>query len=154
MLSFKPTFSLSSFTFLKRLFSCFSLSAIRVVSHSVTSSSLRPHDYSLPGSSVHGILQTRKLYCSIELPFPSPRDLPNPEIESASPALQADSLPLGHQGSLALGLPASKMDSRVGLPSEHDGDLRSKKICKALDGCLGRGWYVMGAARGPQPQHC
>ena len=32
MLSFKPTFSLSSFTFIKRLFSSFSLSAIRVVS--------------------------------------------------------------------------------------------------------------------------
>ena len=32
MLSFKPTFSLSSFTFIKRLFSCYSLSAIRVVS--------------------------------------------------------------------------------------------------------------------------
>ena len=33
MLSFKPTFSLSSFTFIKRLFSYSSLSAIRVVSH-------------------------------------------------------------------------------------------------------------------------
>ena len=32
MLSFKPVFSLSSFTFIKRLFSSFSLSAIRVVS--------------------------------------------------------------------------------------------------------------------------
>ena len=32
MLSFKPTFSLSSFTFIKRLFSSASLSAIRVVS--------------------------------------------------------------------------------------------------------------------------
>jgi len=32
MLSFKPAFSLSSFTFIKRLFSCFLLSAIRVVS--------------------------------------------------------------------------------------------------------------------------
>ena len=32
MLSFKPTFSLSTFTFIKRLFSSFSLSAIRVVS--------------------------------------------------------------------------------------------------------------------------
>ena len=31
-LSFKPTFSLSSFTFIKRFFSCPSLSAIRVVS--------------------------------------------------------------------------------------------------------------------------
>ena len=27
------------------------------------------------------------------LPFPSPGDLPNPGIKSASPALQADSLP-------------------------------------------------------------
>ena len=32
MLSFKPTFSLSTFTFIKRLFSSSSLSAIRVVS--------------------------------------------------------------------------------------------------------------------------
>ena len=32
MLSFKPTFSLSSFTFITRLFSCSSLSAVRVVS--------------------------------------------------------------------------------------------------------------------------
>ena len=32
MLSFKPTFSLSTFTFIKRLFSSYSLSAIRVVS--------------------------------------------------------------------------------------------------------------------------
>ena len=32
MLSFKPTFSLSSFTFIKRLFSCSLLSGIRVVS--------------------------------------------------------------------------------------------------------------------------
>ena len=28
------------------------------------------------------------------LPFPSPGDLPNPGIESKSPALQADSLPI------------------------------------------------------------
>ena len=34
MLSFKPTFSLSSFTFIKRLFSYSSISAIRVVSSS------------------------------------------------------------------------------------------------------------------------
>ena len=33
------------------------------------------------------------------LPFPSPGDLPNPGIERASPALQADSLPLSHLGS-------------------------------------------------------
>ena len=35
MLSFRPTFSLSSFTFIKRLFSSSSLSAIRVVSSEV-----------------------------------------------------------------------------------------------------------------------
>ena len=33
-------------------------------------------------------------------PFPSPGHLPDPGIEPASPALQADSLPLSHQGSL------------------------------------------------------
>ena len=36
------------------------------------------------------------------LPLPSPEDLPNPGIESTSPALQADSLPLSHQGSTCL----------------------------------------------------
>ena len=32
------------------------------------------------------------------LPLPPPRDLPDPGIEPGSPALQADSLPLNHQG--------------------------------------------------------
>ena len=32
------------------------------------------------------------------MPFPSPGDLPNPEIEPGSPALQADSLPSEAQG--------------------------------------------------------
>ena len=35
-------------------------------------------DYSLPSSSVHGILQARILEW---LPFPSPEDLPDPGIE-------------------------------------------------------------------------
>ena len=34
------------------------------------------------------------------LPFPSPRDLPDPGIKPESPALQADSLPPSHQGAL------------------------------------------------------
>ena len=34
------------------------------------------------------------------LPFPSPRDLPNPAIEPRSPALQADSLPTELQGTI------------------------------------------------------
>ena len=33
------------------------------------------------------------------VPLPSPEDLPDPGIEPGSPALQADSLPLSHQGS-------------------------------------------------------
>jgi len=47
-------------------------------------------DCSPPGSSVHGIFQARILS---GLPFPSPGDLPDPEIELRSPALQANSLP-------------------------------------------------------------
>ena len=49
-----------------------------------------PMDCSPPGSSVHGILQARILG---GLPFPSPGDLPDPEIKPGSPALHADSLP-------------------------------------------------------------
>ena len=43
-----------------------------------------PMNCSLPGSSTHGIFQAR--YWS-GLPFPSPRDLPEPGIKPASPAL-------------------------------------------------------------------
>jgi len=49
---------------------------------------------SLPGFSVHGILQARILEWTA---FPSPEDLPNPGIEPWSPALQADSLPLDYR---------------------------------------------------------
>ena len=51
-------------------------------------------DCILPGSSVHGIFQgfSRQEYWS-GLPFPSPGDLPDPEIEPQSPTLQADALP-------------------------------------------------------------
>ena len=48
-----------------------------------------PMNCSLPGSSVHGILQARIL----EWVFPSPGDLPNPWIEPGSPTAEADSLP-------------------------------------------------------------
>ena len=36
------------------------------------------------------------------LPFPSPGDLPDPGLKPRSPALQADALPLSHQGSPVL----------------------------------------------------
>ena len=64
---------------------------------SVMSDSLRPY------GGVHqaplSMECSRQEYWS-ELPFPSPEDLPDPETESGSPALQADSLLLSHQGSL------------------------------------------------------
>ena len=46
-----------------------------------------PMDGSLPGSSVHGILQERIL------PPTFPKDLPHPEIEPRFPTEQAASLP-------------------------------------------------------------
>ena len=68
MLSFKPTFSLSSFTFIKSLFhsnSC-SLSAIRVATAAAKSlqscpTLCNPIDDSPPGSPIPGILQARTL---------------------------------------------------------------------------------------------
>ena len=50
-----------------------------------------PKNCSPPGSSVHGILQARILEW-VGSQFVSPGDLPDPEIEFTSPALQADSL--------------------------------------------------------------
>ena len=49
-----------------------------------------------PDSSVHGILQAGRLGW---VAMSSPEDLPSTGIEPWSPALQADSLPLSHQGS-------------------------------------------------------
>ena len=54
-----------------------------------------PMDGSPPGSSVHGLLQQE---CYSGLPCPPPGDLPDPGIEPRSPSLQAESLPLSHQG--------------------------------------------------------
>ena len=63
------------------------------VSGSVMSDSLRPHGlYSLPVSSVHGVLQARILEW-VALPCPSSRNLPSPGIKPWSLALQTDSLP-------------------------------------------------------------
>ena len=54
-----------------------------------------PMDCSPPGFSSTGF--SRQEYWS-GLPFPSPRDLPDPGIEPTSPAVLMDSLPLSHQG--------------------------------------------------------
>ena len=59
---------------------------------SVVSDCLLPTDCSPPGSSVHGI-SFRSSSCRKEcwsgLPFPSPRDLPDPEIEPSFPETPA-----------------------------------------------------------------
>ena len=56
-----------------------------------------PMDCSPPGSSVHRILQAKILEW---IAIPSPGDLPDPEIQHRSPALQADSLPSEPPGKL------------------------------------------------------
>ena len=49
------------------------------------------------------------------LPFPSPGDLPDQGIEPTSPALQADSLPLCHLGSLLIWYYGAKNTDFTGL---------------------------------------
>ena len=58
-------------------------------SHSVVSDSLQPQTVAC--QSPLSMEFSRQEYLS-GLPFPSPGDLPNPGIETGSPALQADSL--------------------------------------------------------------
>ena len=53
-------------------------------------------DFSLPGSSVHGILQARILEW---VAIPSPEDLPNPGIEPRSQLYRKILYHLTHQGS-------------------------------------------------------
>ena len=63
--------------------------------HSVVSNSLQPHDCSLPGSSVHGILQARILEW---VAVPSSKGSSQPRIEPKSPALQMDFSPFEPPG--------------------------------------------------------
>ena len=54
------------------------------------------------------------------LPFPSPGDLPDPGIKSASFILQVDSLPLSHQGRCKEKLWAKRNEKNVPI-GEKDG---------------------------------
>ena len=76
-----------------------------VMSNSVMSwvVSFDPMDYSLPGSSAHGILQARILEW---VAFPSPGDIPDPGTEPRSPPLQEDSLLSELPGKLNSALPS------------------------------------------------
>ena len=60
------------------------------VSHLVVSDSVTPWTVAHQALLSMGFSRQE---CSSGLPFPSPGDLPDPEIEPRSPALQADSLP-------------------------------------------------------------
>ena len=65
---------------------------VRVVSNSFVT------PWTVPCQAPLSIGFPRQEYWS-GLPFPSPRDFPNPGIKPSSPASQGDSLPLSHQGS-------------------------------------------------------
>ena len=57
------------------------------------------------------------------MPFPSPEDLPDPEIEPRSPTLQADALTSEPPGSpVVKNLPASAKDIRDMVLSQHQED--------------------------------
>ena len=95
MLSFKPTFSLSSFTFIKRLFSSSLLSAFHLKRRKAKSLS-RVRLFATPWTVAYQAppsMGFSRQECWSGLPFPSPGNLPNPGIEPRSPALQADALP-------------------------------------------------------------
>ena len=65
--------------------------------HGVLKSWTQPNDF--PFYVPQGVGGGSLVYWSGQ-PFPSPGHLTNPGIEPTSPAVQADSLPLSHQGSL------------------------------------------------------
>ena len=106
MLSFKPTFSLSSFTFIKRLFSSSSLSTIRVMSSAYLRWLIFLAAILIPAcaSSSPGLL------------FPPAGYLPKPRIKPGSSALQVGSLPLSHLGSPVCKL--KQKESNNGTPQE------------------------------------
>ena len=53
------------------------------------------------------------------LPFPSPRDFPDPGIEAGSPALHADSVPSEPRNQLYLHLKTSKQTRNLNLSNVH-----------------------------------
>ena len=59
-----------------------------------------PTDCNPPGSSFN-VFSQQEYWSGLLFPFPG-GDLPDPGIEPLSPALQADSLTLNHQGSPTL----------------------------------------------------
>ena len=96
------------------------------------------HHKDSPGSSVHGILQARILEW---IAVPSSRDLPDPGIKLASPALQVDSLPLSHWGKhrdcdahqiFYFFLDVSKAPCLWGRPSDYFHQKKGQLWCRLL----------------------
>ena len=69
-------------------------------SSSVLSNSCNPIPWTLAHQAPLSMAFPRQEYWSV-VPFPSLGDLPDPGIECASPVLQADSLPMSHQGRIS-----------------------------------------------------
>ena len=95
ILFFSPHFNFCNFSFYKALWKCQLLSRVQLF---VTPRAVAQAPLSMEFS--------RQEYWSRLVPFPSPGDLPDPENEPGSPALQVDSLlsepPEGLQGSMKL----------------------------------------------------
>ena len=87
LLSFKPAFSLSSFTFIKRRFSSFLLSALRVVKVKVIKLCLTLVTPCTVACQALLFMEFSRQEHWSGLPFPFPGDLPNPRIEPISSAL-------------------------------------------------------------------
>ena len=82
-------------------------------------------DCSPPGSSVHGILQAEHWS---GLSFPSPGDLPDPEMEPKSPALAGGLFTLSHLGSSHRNHSDNLFQSPdLGSAAQHQGTLDQRK---------------------------
>ena len=84
-----------------------------------------PVDYSLSGSSVHGILQAKHWS---GLLFPSPRDLPDPRINPRSSALQTGPLPSEPPGNLKVKKDISLEWLAANLPQHGISRMRMKPV--------------------------
>ena len=91
---------------------------------------------SLPGSSVHEILQASILSGS---PFPSPGHLPDPGINLGSPALQVDSLPAEPAGKPSYPLHCSVFF----FLRTKESTLVPKGIIDTMDMSLGKLWEIV-----------
>ena len=70
----------------------------------------------------------RQEYWSV-LPFPSPEDLPDPEIKPTSPSLQADFFTSEPPGKL-IDIHPRYRGTNQGIPEKQSGNSRETELCK------------------------